>query len=576
MRRVIVLAVLARALAAQTTPEIRKAVERALPVLEKSATTFVNKRACISCHHNILPILVLNLARERGVAIDSAALAAVEDKTFRVLTGPPALDDAIQATTLNDPTPNDSFLLMAAHAGGLAPDLTTAIYARRLANWQRDSHWITSDFRPPHSSSMFTATASAVRAISLYMPAELRKEMDSRIEAARRWLVATRPASTEDASFRLMGLVWAQATAEDLAAARRDLLALRIPAGSWPELPGYPADAYSTGEALYALRESGMAVSDRAWATGVRFLLSSQAADGTWRVHTRMVSPADVSPAYFPSGFPYEKDEYLSYAGSSWAVMAMLSALPAVQRQPEPRQIERNDPPWIRTALFGSMQQLTEALNQGLSPNARTEKGTSLLMMAAPDADKVRLLLNRGAEMAPKALAIATAYRGTAESVKALLDAGADAKTRKALEYAAMAGDPENVKLLVAHGADPAPGLYQAVTFGYPDLVRYLISAGASVKVTESSGINLLHWAAIANRPEVIPILASAGASINSTDDFLYTPLMYAATIDFGDTQVLKALLKAGADPKIRNDEGRTAIEQARYYHHSQLEAGLR
>ena len=25
---------------------------------------------------------------------------------------------------------------------------------------------------------------------------------------------------------------------------------------------------------------------------------------------------------------------------------------------------------------------------------------------------------------------------------------------------------------------------------------------------------------------------------------------MYAATIDFGDTRVLKALLKAGADPK--------------------------
>ena len=30
----------------------------------------------------------------------------------------------------------------------------------------------------------------------------------------------------------------------------------------------------------------------------------------------------------FSSGFPYGKDEYLSYAGSSWAVMAMLSSLP--------------------------------------------------------------------------------------------------------------------------------------------------------------------------------------------------------------------------------------------------------
>jgi ankyrin repeat protein len=34
-------------------------------------------------------------------------------------------------------------------------------------------------------------------------------------------------------------------------------------------------------------------------------------------------------------------------------------------------------------------------------------------------------------------------------------------------------------------------------------------------------------------------------------------------------------LLKAGADPKIRNDEGRTALEQARYHRHALLEKAL-
>ena len=53
------------------------------------------------------------------------------------------------------------------------------------------------------------------------------------------------------------------------------------------------------------------------------------------------------------------------------------------------------------------------------------------------------------------------------------------------------------------------------------------------------------------------------GVPINAIDDFGFTPLMYAATIDHGDTAVLEALLAAGARRDIRNDAGRTALQQA-------------
>ncbi len=570
MAKILLIALFAPALFAQTEAEVRKAVERALPALESSAANFVAKRACVSCHHNILPVLAFHLARQRGVAIDEKVLAAVEDKTFRVLRGPAALDDAVQATGLADPTPNDSFLLMAAHAAGLPAGAATAVYASRLLNWQRAGHWVTSDFRPPHSSSAFTATATAIRAIGFYLPVELHAERDACFLRARRWLAATRPLSTEDASFRLMGLVWAGGSALEVAAAKRDLVAFQTGAGAWPELPGYPADAYSTGEALYALHEAGVPSSDPVWSAGLKFLLSTQAPDGTWRVHTRMISPAPVSPEYFPSGFPYGKDEYLSYAGSSWAVMAMLSSLPIEAKSDVDSSAADPTPAWIRTALFGSPKQLA-----GLDPNSRTDRGTTLLMMVAPDAEKVKLLLSRGAKVTAKAVTIAASWRGTAASLRLLLERDPDADTSKALERASLSGDLENVKLLLKNGAEPSAGLSQAVTFGYTDLVRTLIAAGANAKMTESTGINLLHWATIANRPELIPVLAAAGVPINAQDNFHYTPLMYAATIDFGDTRVLKALLKAGADPKIRNDDGRTALEQARYYRHALLEKAL-
>ena len=587
MRRLVLLAVMARALAAANAPEVRQAITRALPILQRSAAEFVAKRACLSCHHNILPILMLHMARDRGLAVDAAVLDAVEDKTFRALRGPAALDDAIQAATLNDPTPNDSFLLMAAHSAGFEAGLVPAVYARRLLGWQRDGHWVTSDFRPPHSSSVFTATATAVRAISFYLPEQLRAEREASFRRSRQWLLATRPASTEDATFRLLGLVWAGAPAAEIDIARKDLLGGQLANGGWAELPGYPADAYSTGQALFGLEEARTADNARL-ERGLRFLIAAQAPDGSWRVHTRMISPAEVSPAYFSTGFPYGKDEYISYAGSCWAAMALLRTLPEMAPAAAAGAGVRAEP-WIRTALFGTVQELSALLDAGLDSNKQTQSGTTLLMIAAPDAEKVRLLLGYGANAKARAasgcdaLTIAAAYRGTAGALQILLAAGAEVQApvgvrarHSPLLFASMTGDLENVRILLSHRATDSAALSSAVTFGYTDVVKALLAAGASARGTEVTGINLLHWAVIADRPNMIPILVKAGVPVNATDENGYTPLMYAATIDFGHTKSIEALLAAGGDAKIRNGEGRSAREQAIFYYHTKLAAAFR
>jgi ankyrin repeat protein len=594
MKTVFLIAFMAQTLAAQTGPQAQGAVARALPLLQHSAGEFVAKRACVSCHHNILTILTLDLARERGIKIDAAVLKAVEDKTFRELRDPNALDDAIQATTLNDPTPDDSYLLMAAHSAGIAPDLTTAVYARRLVRWQRDGHWITSDFRPPHSSSLFMTTATAIRAIRSYMPDELREERDACIERAKQWLFENKPVSSEDASFRLMGLVWSGASQEQIAAAQADLIRMQQTAGGWAQLKGYSPDAYSSGEALFALQESGMKPQAAPLNKGLRFLISTQAADGTWHVRTRMLSPADVSPKYFPTGFPYGKDEFLSYAGSCWAVMALLRSLPDAVKSETPAdsvaRAETTAPSWMRAALFGTPKQLMQMLDGGFDPNSKTKNGTTVLMASVVAPEKVQLLVERGADVKVRsasgndALTIAAAYRGTAASMETLIRAGAEVQPPEGgrvrntpLVFASMTGDLANVKILLSSGAKASEKAFsEAVTFGYPDVAQALIAAGADTSILAGSGVNLLHWAAITDRPALVPILVAAHVPINDTDDNGYTPLMYAATIDFGDTQLLQALLKGGADKSIRNYEGRTPLAQAQRFRHSSLAAALR
>ena len=227
MLTIVLILVLAQTVSAQSTSEVRGAVTRALPMLQRSAGEFVAKRACLSCHHNSLAVIAFRTARSHGFDVDPAMLEALEEKTFRSLRSPGAVDEVLQASGLNDPTPTESYLLMAAHAAGLQENLVTALYARRMLGWQRDSHWVTSDFRPPSSSSLFTATATAVRAIPADGSLELSSQSEAAIVSARQWLLAARPVSTEDAAFRLMGLIWAGSSQDAVDLAERDLLALQ-------------------------------------------------------------------------------------------------------------------------------------------------------------------------------------------------------------------------------------------------------------------------------------------------------------------------------------------------------------
>jgi hypothetical protein len=82
-------------------------------------------------------------------------------------------------------------------------------------------------------------------------------------------------------------------------------------------------DAFATGQALYALNASGMPPTASAYAKGADFLLRSQREDGTWHVRSR----AFGFQAYFESGFPYGRDQFISAAATSYAAIALAYTL---------------------------------------------------------------------------------------------------------------------------------------------------------------------------------------------------------------------------------------------------------
>src|SRR6185295_9011133 len=116
------------------------------------------------------------------------------------------------------------------------------------------------------------------------------------------------------------GLAWSKSKPATIAPASRALAAEQLPDGGWRQLASMGSDAYATGEALYALNTAGqMAPSHPVYAKGVKYLLNTQAADGSWHVKSRSIW---VQP-YFESGFPYGTDQWISAAGTSWATIAL-------------------------------------------------------------------------------------------------------------------------------------------------------------------------------------------------------------------------------------------------------------
>jgi hypothetical protein len=165
-------------------------------------------------------------------------------------------------------------------------------------------------------------TALAIRALTVYGIPARRVEITARVARAVQWLAAETPMCTEVRVMQLLGLAWAGLPRPGIDARLRTLLAEQRADGGWGQTPYLPSDAYATGQALFTLRELGVAASEVAVRRGTAYLRRTQEADGSWYVKSRAMK---IQP-YFESGFPYGHDQWISQSGTAWAVMALAVA----------------------------------------------------------------------------------------------------------------------------------------------------------------------------------------------------------------------------------------------------------
>ncbi len=588
--------------------EVRAAVKRSLPLLQRSAQQWIESKpdaapeGCVSCHHQGLGITTAAFAREKGFEIDEELFHAQIDA---VRSPGSALGFLLQGEGGINGTFGQSYMLLAlAAAGHPRDDITDAKAYYIAANQTEKGHWFSFSHRPPLEDSSVTGTALAARALAMYGPEPRSDEIERRLESSRSWLEHATPGSTEERVMRLLGLRWTKASSEALRSAAEELLEEQREDGGWAQIPTRSSDAYATGQALTALHQAGgIPVEHPAYQHGVRFLLSAQLEDGSWRVETRRKTEG---LPYFETGFPHKMHQFISYAASCWATMALVSAVSpgasdalfgsrSTRDGGDRTGTDEGMTPLMLATAFGSAEDVRRRLEEGEDPNASGPGGVRALHLAVHDATKTRLLLDHGAavdalsEMSRTPLHLAAYSGGGGPAVELLLAAGASPNTPTPEGFtptlaASVSGDTERLRrlhaaggLLVGDARSGASAFCNVVYAGDVEMVAALLDLGVDFQgAIDEYGSTPLISSAMDGWTEQVCFLIARGANVNAQDSDGMTALAWAAKIDPGHTSIVEALLTAGADPSIASNDGRTPLQWAEFFGHEHIARLLR
>jgi ankyrin repeat protein len=138
----------------------------------------------------------------------------------------------------------------------------------------------------------------------------------------------------------------------------------------------------------------------------------------------------------------------------------------------------------------------------------------------------------------------------------------------------------DDLKELIREGGDLGGTLLAASSAHDPDpktqvrVIRYLINCGVPVNEKDKNGVTPLHRAVRFRSPAAVKELIARGADLNAVDSRTRSTPLHRAVTNTGAPanagkmdaaiEIARLLLANGADPRIKNTNGKTPVDYAR------------